>query len=44
MANAEMERAGTLWREMWPQKDEPTVPEGRDAIDQIAAFTGKHTT
>jgi acetyl esterase/lipase len=37
MANAQIERACTLWRQMWPQKDEPTVQDYRDAYEVFVA-------
>jgi epsilon-lactone hydrolase len=37
MPSAEIERACTLWREMWPQKDEPTVEDFRDAYEKFTA-------
>jgi len=37
MASVEIERACTLWREMWPQKDEPTIEDYREAYEAFAA-------
>jgi len=37
MASVEIERACDLWRGMWPQKDEPTVQDYREAYDRFTA-------
>jgi acetyl esterase/lipase len=37
MASVEIEPACTLWREMWPQKDEPTVEDYREAYEVFLA-------
>jgi acetyl esterase/lipase len=37
MASVEIERACNLWREMWPQKDEPTIEDFRQAYEAFAA-------
>ena len=35
MANVEMERACEMWRGMWPQKEEPTIEDYREAYDRF---------
>jgi len=35
MPSAQIEQACTLWREMWPQKDEPTIDDFRDAYERF---------
>lgn len=35
MASAEMERACEMWRAMWPQKEEPTIEDFREAYDRF---------
>lgn len=37
MGTVEMERAHQMWRDMWPQKEEPTIDDFREAYDRFTA-------
>ncbi len=37
MGTVEMERACQMWRSLWPQKEEPTLKDFREAYERFAA-------
>lgn len=37
MPSKELERANAMWRDMWPQKEEPTIEDFREAYERFVA-------